>query len=647
MSSCADEDGDVVVVDEANGETQPQSDVEARAPKSDVEARAPKSDVWAHIEEFDERGSVKWRCKHCTVAKTSKVWNTKNTFTFREHLKRKHPGFYQPDARQTKLTDGFVMSKRKEVDRLKIDRARVDQINTNLLGFIINASQAFSVVEQEDFVEFCASMEPGYTLPSRTTVRDVWVLERWWQTRDRVRAIVNSATKDRRCSITTDMRTSAAKRGYMAITLHYLNDEWEMVSIVIGFVRVLYPHTADRLAAALFRSIFEFSPDLLKSIWTITTDNASTNPAMAAEYNNMLIDYLSMRNDDANGETADDEALDVFLDASLDYDDESTRVSLVRRFAHVLQVAIKDGLQKVTPVDMAIGRIRDTVKKITDSPKLLEAFQDICTELNVMSTDPVLDCETRWNSTFDMLKSAIRLRRPIEELLKRIRESRNGYTKFTINPRDTLAKAIGDITWNPIRDLCDFLEPFKDATELITLMEHVHVTIDAQTGFRSQHAKKFATVVKDKLIAYQSLVLSDHALVASILDPRSKSSLEECGVDIAALKASVITLYEARYRHKFEGDLSHGTKASEDPPRKKSKLFEKFIKSTSSATAVGSTTEPFQSELERWMTHPSMCLSKSSRDACLWFKVNGHMYPRISLMARDYLSVMSTGVKSC
>ncbi|XXQ37217.1 BED-type domain-containing protein [Plasmodiophora brassicae] len=147
--------------------------------------------------------------------------------------------------------------------------------------------------------------------------------------------------------------------------------------------------------------------------------------------------------------------------------------------------------------------------------------------------------------------------------------------------------------------------------------------------------------------SYQSLVLSDHALVASILDPRSKSSLEECGVDIAALKASVITLYEARYRHKFEGDLSHGTKASEDPPRKKSKLFEKFIKSTSSATAVGSTTEPFQSELERWMTHPSMCLSKSSRDACLWFKVNGHMYPRISLMARDYLSVMSTGVKSC
>lgn len=134
-----------------------------------------------------------------------------------------------------------------------------------------------------------------------------------------------------------------------------------------------------------------------------------------------------------------------------------------------------------------------------------------------MSTDPVLDCETRWNSTFDMLKSAIRLRRPIEELLKRIRESRNGYTKFTINPRDTLAKAVGDITWNPIRDLCDFLEPFKDATELMsgssyptlglivpvfsTLMEHVHVTIDAQTGFRSQHPKKFATVVKDKLIA--------------------------------------------------------------------------------------------------------------------------------------------------
>jgi hypothetical protein len=34
----------------------------------------------------------------------------------------------------------------------------------------------------------------------------------------------------------------------MVITLHYIDDEWEMRSVIIGFKRIMYPHTGERLA---------------------------------------------------------------------------------------------------------------------------------------------------------------------------------------------------------------------------------------------------------------------------------------------------------------------------------------------------------------------------------------------------------------
>ena len=68
--------------------------------------------------------------------------------------------------------------------------------------------------------------------------------------------------------------------GYMVVTLHFINASWDMISAIIGFVRVLYPHTSDRLASTLFECVRNMLLDLLQSVWCITADDAITNPAM-------------------------------------------------------------------------------------------------------------------------------------------------------------------------------------------------------------------------------------------------------------------------------------------------------------------------------------------------------------------------------
>ena len=84
------------------------------------------------------------------------------------------------------------------------------------------------------------------------------------------------------------MWTSVAKRGYMVATLHYINRELKTRSVIISFVRVMYPHTGARLGDHLIEDVKAMDPDLLSAIWIITTENAPNNDTMCQRINDRL-----------------------------------------------------------------------------------------------------------------------------------------------------------------------------------------------------------------------------------------------------------------------------------------------------------------------------------------------------------------------
>ena len=162
-------------------------------------------------------------------------------------------------------------------------------------------------------------------------------------------------------------------------------------------------------------------------------------------------------------------------------------------------------------MNVVIGTFRDLLKQINESPKLLEALQQICSSLNVVATLPSLDVETRWNSSWEMISGIIKMRKPIEELQRRIRDRHEGYTSFSISPTDRLAKQISDESWSYMHDFSSFLAPFKDLTVLMSgseyptlgmtipiyhsLTQHSKNAITANTGFRAIYTIKFAKSV--------------------------------------------------------------------------------------------------------------------------------------------------------
>ncbi|CAN1241528.1 Putative AC transposase [Linum perenne] len=79
-----------------------------------------------------------------------------------------------------------------------------------------------------------------------------------------------------RIAITTDMWTASnQKKGYMAVTAHYVDNNWHLRNHMLRFMYVPAPHNANKLASILVHCMLSWNVDAKVS--TITLDNCSTN----------------------------------------------------------------------------------------------------------------------------------------------------------------------------------------------------------------------------------------------------------------------------------------------------------------------------------------------------------------------------------
>ncbi|KAH6806143.1 hypothetical protein C2S51_030974 [Perilla frutescens var. frutescens] len=65
-----------------------------------------------------------------------------------------------------------------------------------------------------------------------------------------------------RIAITSDMWTSSnQKKGYMAITAHFIDNSWKLQSRIVRFVYVPCPHTAEVIADVMIDSLLDWNID--------------------------------------------------------------------------------------------------------------------------------------------------------------------------------------------------------------------------------------------------------------------------------------------------------------------------------------------------------------------------------------------------
>lgn len=261
-----------------------------------------------------------------------------------------------------------------------------------------------------------------------------------------------------------------------------------LIYVIYRFCYVPCPHSKGVLAKVLMDSLSQYS--LENKISSVVVDNCSTNDAMMR----ILLDKF--------------EKSSLLLGGKFMHN---------RCSAHILNLIVQDGLDVISS---AIEKVRDCVSFWMLTPKRIEKFEEACRVLNLSTSKRlILDCKTRWNSTFLMLQAVL----PFKDVFLRLKRL-NKRMKFEVPSEED---------WTLAALVCEKLEIFYDTTLVFSGRKYttinlffrriceIKVVLKQWLECDVEVIKCMAQKMQEKFDKYWEDI-NGLLAVASILDPRNK-----------------------------------------------------------------------------------------------------------------------------
>ncbi|KAF7136351.1 hypothetical protein RHSIM_Rhsim08G0142200 [Rhododendron simsii] len=484
-----------------------------------------------------------------------------------------------------------------------------------LASAIIMHEYPLSIVDHVGFKRYSNALQPLFKVACRNTMKAEIFKIYEYQRGKTMSLVVSNAS---RLAITTDMWTSSnQKKGFMAVTAHFIDDSWTLQSRILRFIYVPCPHTKV-LCDQLLNCLMDWNID--RKISSITIDNCSTNDAMI----DLLWDKLDSTLLMLGG--------DLFL---------------MRCCAHILNLIVKDGLDVIK---VGIEKIRDSVAYWTSSQKRDEKFEETIRQLNVTSTKKLgLDCATRWNSTFLILQTALLYK----DVFIRLSKQDAQYNSLP-----------SEREWGFARDVCQKLKFFFKVTELFSGTKYptinqcfpniceIRLELRDRLHSENQVIRKMAKRMVKKFDKYWSVV-NGVVRVSAVLDPRYNinvlefyfkllfpTSYKEEVEKVRALCYKLLKEYQ-RPSSMVEGIGDSSSQSSSIDEESLSKYDVYMLRKSKRSRTIDTT----KLELDHYLSEA--VLPKSAGfDVLNWWKSHQPKYPILQAMARDLLAIPVSTVAS-
>ncbi|KAA8550057.1 hypothetical protein F0562_001741 [Nyssa sinensis] len=288
--------------------------------------RKRTSTIWNDFEEVvDADGSEKVKCNYC-LAKFN-MPSTGATTQFHRHLK--HCTQHQlTSKKQTVLSVETVASEcAGSIANFKYDRAKVRELATHMTLY---HEYPFMQMEDVIFNKFMRANTPYWQKITRTTIKTDCI-STYEIEKKKLKTLFKSVNK---VNITTDMwKSSNQKIGYMVVTGHFIDSDWNLQKRVLNFFHVPPPHSGVIVADALQKCFIEWGIE--DKVSTITVDNA--------RYNDIALRILK----------------DNFtLKKKLSF---GGRIFHVRCCAHIINLLVQDGIKEVKDIYLEAEANRNIV----------------------------------------------------------------------------------------------------------------------------------------------------------------------------------------------------------------------------------------------------------------------------------------------
>jgi hypothetical protein len=334
-----------------------------------------------HTEESSRKTSPLWNyvdckspahpgvpvCKRCNYVFSIKSSNT----TIERHLLNKHNIIIPKVRKQTtlnfKCTDPWPAKEKLERDKA-------------VVIWIIDNQQPFSVVENEKFIEMMHIFDPRYKIPDRHQIKEM-IIDEFNERRSNIGYDLQKISS--KVSFTADMWTSTiSSEAYLGLTIHYIDQNWVLRRFLLDIIPFKVRHTGINMAAAITNVLNEFN--LAGKALALTTDNESA----------MLVCGRK-------------------LSEEFEKELNNLTFSHYRCSAHILNLAVKQGMEIV---DQEIVEVRQLMSKIKNSVLLCDELRELCVIEKLEYLRPEIDIETRWNSTYYMLRKLQRMETALKML---------------------------------------------------------------------------------------------------------------------------------------------------------------------------------------------------------------------------------------
>ncbi|XP_060792575.1 zinc finger BED domain-containing protein 4-like [Neoarius graeffei] len=313
-----------------------------------------------------------------------------------------------------KMMKGQTTLKNPFGPQLPQSSAGATAITRDIGVFIAADMRPFSVVENAGFRRLIHTLEPKYTIPSRSHIARTVVPNIYEETKAMIKQTLKEAES---IAITTDGWTSRGTLSYITVTAHTIASDWKMVNVVLQTRPLFESHTGTNTAEVLQAAITD---------WELTRPNHG----------------IRIVTDDAHN-------MDVAAR-------EARLEPHIKCFAHTITLATQAGLS-VARVARLLGRVRRVAAffhRSTTATIVLMSKQKL---LQLPPHKLIMDVTTRWNSTVDMLDCYLEQQAAIAAALTSPEIRQNARTIDTLDSSD----------FRDAKDLVKLLHPLKTATTVL------------------------------------------------------------------------------------------------------------------------------------------------------------------------------------
>ncbi|GAB4860942.1 hypothetical protein Ancab_040055 [Ancistrocladus abbreviatus] len=537
------------------------------------------------------------RCKYC--GQTYSIATA--TGNLGRHLSSRHPGYDKSEnvVTSTVPQHSAIVIKKPHPDA-KVPKLDLDHLNWLLIKWLALASLPPTTLEEKWLMNSFKFLNPLIQIWSTEKLHAV-LFEVFRSMQEDVRTTLDQVSS--KVAIALEFWTSYEQISYMSITCQWIDDNWSFQKVLLDICHIPYPSQGPQIYQCVVKVLKMYNID---------------NKALACTHDNS---HNAMHACHKLKEDVDAHKLGPFF--------------YIPCAAHTLNAIIEDGLRETKSI---ISKVKEFVMQMNVSLEISEDFTQFTATYQEGSWKFPLDVSACWSGHYQMLDIIRKASKSMDAVARKHEEVLGSRMLLDSHEKNTINTVHG------------YLEPFYKTTSnicadkvptvglVLFFMDNISEMIAAckDSHHYAEFLRSAAEDMAKKARNYNNQICNIFIYMTAILDPRIKSELIPENLNSGNNLEEARTYFIRNYPISHFSSISsiYGTQEHGDGG---SVSFAEEIARKKRRASMSCATD----ELSQYLTEPPAPIST---DVLEWWKINSTRYPRLSLMARDFLAVQATSV---